>query len=151
MTTPVKEHDTGNTVLLFEYLQVSPLSVANIHRCTDRDPFLSKVRPFVLQGWPMHLQGEEFRPLVRRKDKLSVNDHVLLWGSRVIVPLKVREKVIDMLHNTHPGVSHMKSLAQSYVWCPAWMQNRELCKELSCLSREFEFTSKGPCAPLGVA
>ena len=77
---------------------------------------LSKVRAFVLQGWPSHLQGEEFKPFVRRKDELSVNDHVVLWGNRVIVPPKSRLKVIEVLYSMHPGVSRMKSLARSYVW-----------------------------------
>ena len=77
---------------------------------------LAKVRTFVLQEWPIHLEGEEFQPFVCHKDELSVSDHVFLWGSRVIVPPKARERVIGELHSTHPGVSHMKSLAQSYVW-----------------------------------
>ena len=66
----------------------------------------------------MHLEGEEFRPFIRRKDELSVSDRVLLWGSRVIVPPKVCERVIDVLHSMHPGVSRMKRLARSYVWWP---------------------------------
>ena len=135
-TTPAEDQLTGNTVLLFECLQVSQLSVSNIRRGTDQDPLLAKVRTFVLQGWPMHLEGEEFRPFVRRKDELSVNDCVLLWGSRAIVPLNSRERVIDVLHSTHPGVSRMKSLAGSYVWWPgvdAEIENRvkscHVCQE----------------------
>ena len=34
-TMPTEEPDTGDTVLLFECLQVSPLSVSNIRRGTD--------------------------------------------------------------------------------------------------------------------
>ena len=115
---PADDQPSSDTVLLFECLQVSPLSVSDIRRGTDRDPLLAKVRTFVLQGWPLHLEGEEFRPFVHRKDELSVSDCVLLWGNRVIVPPKVRERVIDVLHSTHPGVSRMKSLARSYVWWP---------------------------------
>ena len=88
-TTSTDNQATGGTVLLFERLQVSPLSVSDVHRRTDQDPLLAKVRTFVLQGWPIHLEGEEFQPFVRRKDELSVSDHVLLWGSRVIVRPKV--------------------------------------------------------------
>ena len=86
--TPV-ENDTAHTVLLFECLQVSPLSITNIRSGTDRDLLLSKERTFVFQGWPTHLQRENFRPFVRHKDELSVNDLVLFWGNRVIVPPKV--------------------------------------------------------------
>lgn len=63
----------------------------------------------------MHLEVEEIQPFVHKKDKLSVSDHVFLWGSRVIVSPKVRERVMDLLHSTHPSVSRMKSLARGYV------------------------------------
>ena len=53
-TTPVEEQPTGDTVLLFKCLQVSPLSIVDIRCGMNRDPLLSKVRTFVLQGWPMH-------------------------------------------------------------------------------------------------
>ena len=115
-TVPTDDQLTGETeFFLFECLQVAPLSVADARRGTDRDPLLAKVRTFVLQGWPIQLEGEEFQAFGRGKDELSVSDHVFLWGSRVIVPPKARERVIDVLHSTHPGVSRMKSLARSYL------------------------------------
>ena len=74
---------------------------------------------FVLQEWRIHLEGEEFQSFVSCKDELSVSNHVLLWGSKVVVPQKARERVIDVLHSTHHGVRHMKSLVRSYVWWPS--------------------------------
>ena len=103
---------------MFECLSVSPPSSSDIRRGTDRDQTLAKVRNFVLQGWPPHLTEEEYQLFWQRRDELSVSDHVLLWGCRVVVPPKVRQSVIEVLHNTHPGVSHMKSFARSYVWWP---------------------------------
>ena len=41
-----------------------------------------------------------------------------MWGSRVIVPPQGRNFIIEELHDTHPGISRMKSLARSYVWWP---------------------------------
>ena len=81
-------------MLLFECLQVSPLSVFDICHGTDHDPLLAKVQTFVLQGWPMHLEGEEFQPLVRRKDELAVSNHVLLWSTRVVVPPKAQRELL---------------------------------------------------------
>ena len=40
------------------------------------------------------------------------------WGSRVVVPNKGQPKVLDQLHQGHPGMARMKSLAQSIVWWP---------------------------------
>ena len=38
-TTPTNTQPTGDTVLLFECLQVSPLNVSDIHSWTDCDPY----------------------------------------------------------------------------------------------------------------
>ena len=42
----------------------------------------------------------------------------LLWGTRVLVSSSLLEKVLQELHDTHPGISRMKALARSYVWWP---------------------------------
>ncbi|XP_026540268.1 uncharacterized protein K02A2.6-like [Notechis scutatus] len=42
----------------------------------------------------------------------------ILWGDRVVIPERLQEKVLCMLHEGHPGIVKMKSLARSYVWWP---------------------------------
>ena len=99
--------ETGDSTLLFECLQVDPLSAADIRKGTDCDPILSKVRSFLLHGWPSSgLEGnEEFQPYVCGKDELSTDNGCILWGSRVVVPPQAREKVFDILNSTHPGIT----------------------------------------------
>ena len=110
----------GETVLLFERLQVSPLSAEYVARCTSRDPILYKVHHFVITGWPTQLKGEEeCRPYFQRQFELLAHQGCLPWGNRVIVPPRVRSKVMEVLHSTHSGASRMKALARSYVW---WAQ-----------------------------
>ena len=70
-------------------------------------------------GWSAERSSEALQPYLRRKDELSVMDGCLLWGSRVIIPPKGREAIIEELHDTHPGIVRMKSLARSYVWWPS--------------------------------
>ena len=41
-----------------------------------------------------------------------------MWGSRVVVLPLGRGKLMDQLHEGHPGTCRMKSLARSYVWWP---------------------------------
>ena len=63
-------------------------------------------------------QGEPFILYECRKNELSVQDGVLLWGSRIVVPPKMRNCVLDELHETHQGIVKMKGLARGYVWWP---------------------------------
>ena len=61
---------------------------------------------------------EGAKPNLIRKVGLSVDAHCLLWGSRVIIPPKLRGKIISELHNAHPGIVTMKAVARAHVWWP---------------------------------
>ena len=64
----------------------------------------------------------------------------------VIVPPAGRAKVLDELHEGHPGISGMKSLARSFVWWPSMVQNLE-DKTKSCNSCQSSRHQPAP-APL---
>ena len=97
-----------------ESSSVVPLSAAKMRNLTSCNPILAKVRNFVHSGWPLSLQDQaaELKPFWHRKHELSAQDDVLLWGSRVVVPDQARLKV---LHETHLGISRIKSLARQFV------------------------------------
>ena len=40
-------------VLLIEGLDCSPVTAAQISRCTGRDPTLAHVREYLMRGWPV--------------------------------------------------------------------------------------------------
>ena len=71
-----------------------------------------------MSAWPGRSRDEQLQPYLKRKNEISIQDGCLLWGSRVIIPPQGRRQVLDLLHETHPGVSRMKSLARGYVWWP---------------------------------
>ena len=41
-----------------------------------------------------------------------------MWGVRVIIPIKLRNKVLDELHEGHLGIVKMKELSRSFFWWP---------------------------------
>ena len=116
--TPESVPFPGETTLLMEHLEETPVCSSHIKDCTRRDPILSQVLPFTLEGWPATCNSEELSPYFGKKSELSIGDGCLLWGSRVIVPPQGRSKVLTELHESHPGALRMKALARSYVWWP---------------------------------
>lgn len=42
----------------------------------------------------------------------------MLLGHKVVIPLSLRKKFLNILHGTHLGMVKSKSLARSYVWWP---------------------------------
>ncbi|XP_056434905.1 LOW QUALITY PROTEIN: uncharacterized protein K02A2.6-like, partial [Gadus chalcogrammus] len=61
---------------------------------------------------------EQLSPYLLRRHDLTIQQGCLMWGMRVIVPPKLRPRVLKELHSAHPGVVRMKNLARSYVWWP---------------------------------
>ena len=47
---------------------------------TARDPVLSQVLQFVLQGWPVAVEEQTLKPYFVRREELSVHAGCLLWG-----------------------------------------------------------------------
>ena len=114
----------GEMILLMEAIDSSPITLTKIKAWTGRDPVLSKVRDLLLQGWK-HSDDAALAPYQRRQEELSVQSRCVLWGSRVVVPPAGRTKIMQELHEGHPGVSRMKSLARSFVWWPQMDQELE--------------------------
>ena len=141
------------TVHLMEHLASTPVTASQIRVYTNRDSLLSKVRQFVQQGWPERVEGEstDIQPFERRKNELSLHDGCLLWGGRVVIPPQLRDRVVDELHEAHPGIVKMKVLARRYVWWPgidAQLEKKVKSCQLSVCSPK---SSPGTTPPMGVA
>ena len=98
-------------------LERLPVTAKQLKAATRTDPILSKVLHFVKSGWPKQVESD-IRPFWFRRLELTVEGECLLWGIRVLVPQKLRDRLLDELHQDHPGISRMKAVARSYIWWP---------------------------------
>ena len=103
--------------MILENIELASLNVKKIRQLTDCDPVLSRVRLSLLQGWD-NLTDEFLTPFQSKRDELSIQDGCVLRETRIVVPAKGRELVLDLLHQGHPGITRMKSIARSFVWWP---------------------------------
>ena len=103
------------TVLLLEFLNKSPVTADQIRMWTRRDPLLHKVTEYVQGHWPDTTE-DAINPFKSRQLELSIQDGCILWGNRVVIPPQGRTQLLQELHECHPGVSHIKGLARTFVW-----------------------------------
>ena len=57
-------------------------------------------------------------PYSDRRNGLSMEEGCILWGYRAVIPKRLRDNLLQELHRDHPGVTRMKSVAQSSMWWP---------------------------------
>jgi len=117
---PPTDQTPPELVLLTDHLAESPVTANHIRTWTRKDPDLASITQFLRQGWPSSLDEEhsQLAPFFSKRSELSLYDGCVLWGSRVVVPKEGRELVLVQLHEGHPGIARMKSLARMYVWWP---------------------------------
>ena len=90
-----------------------------------------------MRGWPNRKPNDsDLITDFDRHNDLSTVDGYILWGSRIVILKVGREKVIEALHKTHPGIVKMKILARNYVWWLKMDEQLELkvrnCKMCQC-------------------
>ena len=119
----------GNVVNMMDLIQ-APVTVAEVRVETRKDPVMSRVYELTMEGWGNHTAVAELKPYFNKRDELSCEDGVVLWGNRVVIPSKLRSKVLEELHQTHVGIVRMLALARGFIWWPNLDEDVELtCKE----------------------
>ena len=98
---------------------------------TERDSVLSELKKAIDDGF----SGEYklISDFFRYRSSLFVQDGVVLYKDRVVVPSILRSAVLDSLHSAHQGVSSMQLRAQSIIFWPGMTRDiasrRERCSE----------------------
>ncbi|KAJ8365056.1 hypothetical protein SKAU_G00138870 [Synaphobranchus kaupii] len=115
----VDDDSLQGQVLMIDHMDDAPVNMSQVRKWTAKDATLSLVHSYVLYGWP-EVRDPRLRPYYTRRLELSARDGCVLWGARTVIPPQGRSILLKMLHQSHPGMSHMKGLARSYLWCP-WM------------------------------
>ena len=108
-TEPDPTEDPAHAFHVSQF-NILPVTCEKVRRETQRDPTLVKVYESAMKGWNNE-QAPSMATFYSRKDELTVHQGCIKWGSRVVVPTKLRRQVLEVLHESHIGVVKMKALA----------------------------------------
>ena len=84
---------------------------------TRKDPLLKKVLDYTKNGWCNNPESEML-PYYQRRLEITIEQGILLWGDRVIIPETLREILLKDIHAEHMGIVRTKQLARLYMWWP---------------------------------
>ena len=121
----------------YEQLKRHQASAAEIPRDTSKNSLLAKALLLTQNGWPTtHCADPDLKPYFTSRHELSVEQGCLMWGLRTVIPPSLRQTILTELHEGHPGIGHMKSIAHSYVW---WLK---IDQEIEKATRECQPCNK---------
>lgn len=127
-----RRHSTQGFSYIYLLEETLPVSFKEVAYETKNDPLLSKILNYVNFQWPSFVNCEFEKPYFIRKDSISVDLGCLLYKFRVIIPPKLRVKVLNELHEGHLGMNKMKNIARNYVYWPSIDRDIEVtCRECS--------------------
>lgn len=108
-----KSVDLLDSASLFQINQISsiPIKYEDIVLYTREDPELIKIVEALERG-------KSLKTLGYNDNECSLENDCLFRGLQVMIPRKLRERVLNELHAAHQGMVKMKSLARSYCYWP---------------------------------
>lgn len=146
-----------NEVDYFHFLIEEKLPIDNkqIKKETRTDPILSKVFMYTRDGWPENV-NDDLKPYFYKMTEISIENDILLWGYRVLIPKKFRLRLLEELHSTHLGASKMKALARQYFWWPKldseveqFSKSCDICNVYAANPNKSELVKYNECKEVG--
>lgn len=137
---PLPQEGRSVTVDITNYINLIEESIAlsfkDIAKETERDVLLSKIKGYVLFGWPLSTSCEAEKPYFMRKNDLTIDMGCLIYKYRIIIPPVLQKSVLKEIHEGHLGTSKMKSLSRNYVYWPTLDRDlEELCRTCEACRR----------------
>ncbi|XP_064483083.1 uncharacterized protein K02A2.6-like [Ornithodoros turicata] len=117
-TATEEELANSEAVCSIQNLVEGPLSAKQLAVLTSQDATLSALRDAIQRGWLHKLQDKALQPYWSRRDELSTDQGLIMWGRRIIIPAKARHVLLLELQSTHSGMATMKAVARSLFWWP---------------------------------
>ena len=95
------------------------LTLTEVQEETSKDEELTALIPYILSG-----KSEDCKKDSKTRDfnqifqELSYIDGIVLRGSQIVIPMQLRNRVVDICHEGHLGIVKTKQLLRSKVWFP---------------------------------
>ena len=113
----IEELDGEVNAALIEQMESGPSSVIGVffvRQATNSYSLLARLVKFVQRSKPINCLNEDIQQYFIHCDEITVQDGVLMWGLRVVVPPPLQSEVLTLLYKSHIGCTRSKLIAQSY-------------------------------------
>lgn len=121
-----EEFDPENKFMVLAVMESAAIDVQELEESMEADATLAAVKKCLhLGSW----DEPEVKPYVPFRGELGLVGDLLIRGDKLVVPLKLRSRMLDLAHEGHPGESVMKRRLRDRVWWPG--MDREVANRVA--------------------
>ena len=115
----LEEETTAYVRFVTENIPLTDVYLKKVLREQRIDPVCMALREYIESGWPNKNQLiPELKTYWSVQDELSVQDHLLLRGCRLVIPTTLQKEVLLRIHDGHLGITKCRLRARQAVWWP---------------------------------
>lgn len=91
-----------------------------VREAAEKDDTYQSLIHHISTGFPANRQDipATLQDFWKLRDDLSTEDGLVLYGSRLVIPISLRRHVLSRLHDSHRGVEATRRRARQTVWWP---------------------------------
>ena len=111
------EVETVNNVTLHP---MKDYRLEQVRGATTTDEVLMKLGDVIMKGWPNDRSNvpSEILPYFPYRDEMTVQDGIIMRGTRIVVPTTMRRELKERLHVGHMGVNSCLRRAREVLYWP---------------------------------
>ena len=121
-------HKVSDEFVRFVAVTATPQAMATreIEEASSEDREFVELRQHIKEG---NWKGDRHKQYIPVCGELCVIGKLILRGTRIVIPSKLRPRVLSLAHERHPGIVSMKQRLRSKVWWPGIDREAEkFCK-----------------------
>ena len=98
--------------------QFTPSIIQRIRTATQEDPELNALKETTFTGWPDDIKNVPMlcKPYWTYREEITIDDGILMKGSRIIIPKSMQPEILTKLHTSHLGTEKTKLRAKTSVF-----------------------------------
>lgn len=115
------EEISVNEIQLLSYLSVSPEKREEIRQMTQEDREMTLLKDVTINGWPETKDKlpPELKTYWNYRDEIATIDGLMFKGLKLIIPKKLRNEMLEIIHSSHLGIVKCKSRAREVLFWPS--------------------------------
>ena len=91
-----------------------------LQEATQADDELALLKHTIMSGWPNTIKEipQILHPYWTFHEELTIEDGLILKGTRIVIPNKKHETILSQIHDSHLGLNKCKLHAKQSVYWP---------------------------------